>query len=193
MHSESKPRGRSDVQEALIEAATRLFSERGPAAVGVREIAQSAGVNHGLVHRHFGSKTGLLKAVVNTLAEEIVSQVGENDEEEALHVLLGGVLGAASRKGAWLRILAWSILDGFEVDGLQDRFPLAERMVEAARREDLGPLDPEARVTLIMSIGLGMLLFAPFLRKATGQDEAQWERTRRQIMSVAMRPGSTES
>ena len=188
MPAESRPRGREDVSAALISAATRLFAERGPSAVGVREIAQSAGVNHGLVHRHFGSKTGLLKAVVSRLAEEITLSVGDGGETEQLSELMGGVLGAASKRGAWLRILAWSILDGVEIEELQDRFPLARRMVEAARREDLGPLDPEARVTLIMSVGLGMLLFAPFLKAATGQDEAQWERSRRQIMSMALSP-----
>jgi AcrR family transcriptional regulator len=193
MHEESRPRGREDVSEALIEAATLLFAERGPAAVGVREIAQVAGVNHGLVHRHFGSKTGLLKEVVSRLASEISTAVGEGGETEKLSQLMGGVLGATSKRGAWLRILAWSILDGVEIQELQDRFPLARRMVEAARREDRGPLDPEARVTMIMSVGLGMLLFGPFLRAATGQDEAQWERSRHQIMSLAMSSGSTDS
>ena len=188
MRSESRPRGRNDVQEALIEAATALFSERGPAAVSVREIAKLAGVNHGLVHRHFGSKKGLLKAVVNRLADDILEQVGQTENEEELHVLLGGVIGATSRRGAWLRILAWSILDGFAVDEIQDRFPLAERMLEAARRDSSNALDAEARVTLVMSVGLGMLLFAPFLRKATGQDMDQWAQTRKQIMTLVMRP-----
>ena len=188
MAVQSRPRGREDVSEALINAATRLFAERGPSAVGVREIAQLAGVNHGLVHRHFGSKTGLLKAVVSRLADEIALGVGEGDQTERLDTLLAGVLGATSRQGAWLRVLAWSILDGVEIEELQTRFPLARRMVEAARREEGSALSAEARVTLIMSVGLGMLLFGPFLKAATGQDEAQWERSRRQIMAMALRP-----
>ena len=65
---------------------------------------------------------------------------------------------------------------------------MAERMVAAARRENLGALDPEARVTFIMSVGLGMMLFAPFLRRATGQDEVQWKRTQQQILSLVTRP-----
>ena len=177
-----RPHGRDDVQSALIQAAITLFAERGPAAVSVREIASAAGVNHGLVHRHFGSKTGLLRAVLNHLAGDLEAAVGPDRPDESLQELLTGVLGAASHQGAWLRILAWSMLDGVELGDLQDRFPLARRMMEVARRESLGPLDPEARVTLVMSVGLGLLLFGPFLMRATDQDDARWARTRQQIL-----------
>ncbi|MGI9600678.1 MAG: helix-turn-helix domain-containing protein [Acidimicrobiales bacterium] len=59
-------RGRS--RAALIETATRLFSERGPGAVSAREIAREAGVNYALIHRHFGTKDGLLQAVLVDLS-----------------------------------------------------------------------------------------------------------------------------
>jgi AcrR family transcriptional regulator len=168
-----------------------LFAQRGPAAVSVREIAQHAQVNHGLVHRHFGSKNALLRDVLNHLAVDIAAEVGDAGSNEPLGVLVGSVLGAASNQGAWLRILAWAILDGVDLGELQDRFPMAERMVAAARMDPKGSLDPEARVTLIMSVGLGMMLFAPFLQRATAQDDVQWARSRQQIFSLVLRDGTT--
>ena len=186
----SAPRGREDVREALIAAASELFAQRGPAAVGVREIARYAQVNHGLIHRHFGSKHGLLQAVLGHLAAEIATNVGEAAPDEALGGLVGSVLGATSKQGAWLRIMAWAILDGADIDEIQGQFPMAERMVAVARANDQGPLDPEARVTLIMSAGLGMLLFGPFLQRATDQDDLQWARSRKQILSLVARHGS---
>ena len=186
----SAPRGREDVREALIASASELFAQRGPAAVGVREIAQHAQVNHGLVHRHFGSKHGLLQAVLSHLASEIAANVGEATPDEALGGLVGSVLGATSKQGAWLRIMAWAILDGADIGEIQGQFPMAERMVAAARANAQGPLDPEARVTLIMSAGLGMMLFGPFLQRATGQDDLQWARSRQQILSLVAREGS---
>lgn len=193
MEASSTPRGREDVREALIQAASVLFAQRGPAAVSVREIAQHAQVNHGLVHRHFGSKSALLREVLNHLAADIATEVGATGAGEALGGLVGSVMGAASNQGAWLRILAWAILDGMDLGDLQDRFPMAERMVAAARLDPQGPLDPEARVTLIMSVGLGMMLFAPFLQRATAQDDVQWARSRQQILSLVMRDGTTTS
>lgn len=184
------PRGREDVREALIAAASELFAQRGPAAVGVREIARYAQVNHGLIHRHFGSKHGLLQAVLGHLASEIARNVGEASPDEALGGLVGSVLGATSKQGAWLRIMAWAILDGVDIGEIQGQFPMAERMVAAARANAQGPLDPEARVTLIMSAGLGMMLFGPFLQRATGQDDLQWARSRKQILTLVARDRS---
>jgi len=59
------PRGRTEVCDALVSTAMELFALRGPAAVSVREVAARAGVNHALTFRHFGSKDGLVQAVLD--------------------------------------------------------------------------------------------------------------------------------
>ena len=43
-------------REAILQAATTLFAERGYAATGVRDIAAAASTDPALVVRHFGSK-----------------------------------------------------------------------------------------------------------------------------------------
>src|SRR5262249_27423330 len=50
------PVGRAEVVAAVLESAADLFAERGPAATSIRDIAARSRVNHGLIHRHFGSK-----------------------------------------------------------------------------------------------------------------------------------------
>lgn len=55
----------------LLNAGLKLFSERGFAAVGLREIAAEAGVSLGLVRTHFGSKDGLREAIDQYVLEEI--------------------------------------------------------------------------------------------------------------------------
>src|SRR5271157_1434984 len=52
----AKPIGKEEVVAAGLEAAGELFAEKGPAATSIREVAARAGVNHGLLHRHFGRK-----------------------------------------------------------------------------------------------------------------------------------------
>src|ERR1700678_4167148 len=73
------PTGREEVVAAILEAATDLFAERGPAATSIRDIAERAGVNHGLVFRHFGTKEQLFGAVLNNLGAEsaAVAAAGE--------------------------------------------------------------------------------------------------------------------
>lgn len=54
----------ADTKGRLLDAAERLFAERGYDATSLRDITAAAGVNLAAVHYHFGSKAGLLRAVV---------------------------------------------------------------------------------------------------------------------------------
>jgi TetR/AcrR family transcriptional regulator, repressor for neighboring sulfatase len=60
-----RPRqGARPTREAILDAAAELFAERPPSRVTIRDVAARAGVNHSLVHRHFGTKDNLFKAVL---------------------------------------------------------------------------------------------------------------------------------
>ena len=185
MSKETPPRGRESVRAALIEAGARLFAEHGPSGVSVRGLAAEAGVNHGLVHRHFGSKDGLLAAVMIRLADEVAAGVSPQDSEESLADILIATFGATEENRHW-RILARAMLDGHSPDELQDDFPVVERMLQAARRGTASGLSPEALVTLVLSVGLGLLLFEPYLQQSTGQDAAAWRKTRRELGLFAL-------
>jgi AcrR family transcriptional regulator len=54
---------------ALLNAARTLFSTRGFANTGVREVAELAGVNSALVSRYFGSKQGLFRATLEEVLD----------------------------------------------------------------------------------------------------------------------------
>lgn len=62
----------------IRDAAIDLFGSRG-FSVGLRTIAEAAGVSAGLVIHHFGSKEGLRKACDDYIAEEI-----RNDKSNAI-------------------------------------------------------------------------------------------------------------
>ncbi|WP_156746654.1 helix-turn-helix domain-containing protein, partial [Mycobacterium sp. E1715] len=42
------PTGRDEVVAAILDSASQLFAERGPAATSIRDVATAARVNHGL-------------------------------------------------------------------------------------------------------------------------------------------------
>ena len=186
----SRPRGKASVRQAVIEAATELFAERGPANVSIRELAARAGVNHGLIHRHFGSKDGLLQATMEQLAAGVADSIGPDAPSESLADLLQTTFGATEDATHW-KILARSILDGTPVSELQDEFPVVNRMLAAAARGASGPLSPNALVTLLLAGGLGLLLFEPYLREATGQQaDSKWKTTREELAALAFRSSS---
>lgn len=60
--------------DRILQAAERLFSERGIDAVSLREITSEAGVNSAAAHYHFGSKEVVLAALFAVRARPIAER-----------------------------------------------------------------------------------------------------------------------
>src|SRR3954470_24483153 len=60
--------------ERILQAAERLFSERGIDAVSLREITTAAGVNSAAAHYHFGSKEAVLEELFAQRARPIAQK-----------------------------------------------------------------------------------------------------------------------
>ncbi|MBI5503285.1 MAG: TetR/AcrR family transcriptional regulator [Deltaproteobacteria bacterium] len=83
----------------VIDAATRLFAERGYAGTTTRALAAEAGVNVATVHYHAGSKFELFTAVLEALYQEEAAILGErlapleegpiDDTAKVIDVLVG--------------------------------------------------------------------------------------------------------
>ena len=61
-------------RERILDAAERLFARRGFHGVSIRDITSAADVDVALANYHFGSKQGLLEAVVLRRAEDLNSE-----------------------------------------------------------------------------------------------------------------------
>jgi AcrR family transcriptional regulator len=143
-------------------------------------VAEHARVNHGLVHRHFGSKEGLLRAVLDDLSARIFREARAADDEPfvddelGLPDLLESSFWAVNRHPLYWRVLAQALLDGGSISELQTSFPVVESLVarveqaQARQQLDRG-LDARMFVAVLVSAGLGWLLFAPYVLAATGQ------------------------
>jgi AcrR family transcriptional regulator len=112
------PRTRRDPEEArglILEAAERLFGERGPDAVGLKDVARAAGVSHALVSHYFGTYTALVDAVLERRAEAIRARVmallAEPSVEMRPAVLLDRLWDAMASPAA-VRLTAWALLSG---------------------------------------------------------------------------------
>jgi AcrR family transcriptional regulator len=68
-------RGRS-TRAQLTAAAADVLGEQGYAATSMRAVAERAGAQLSLVHYHFGSKSGLLAAVLEELTEGLLERQG---------------------------------------------------------------------------------------------------------------------
>ncbi|WP_131829714.1 TetR/AcrR family transcriptional regulator, partial [Teichococcus deserti] len=87
-------------REKILEAAGRLFRERGLAATGVDALAEAAGLTHGSLYSQFGSKERLAEAAVAAMIEARAGRTLPRDGEtprQALQRFAGRYLSAAHR------------------------------------------------------------------------------------------------
>ncbi len=68
--------------ERIIQAATRVFAERGYANASVRLIAGEAGISLGLIYNYFASKEELLKAIYLRGMQDVEASFAEADAEQ---------------------------------------------------------------------------------------------------------------
>jgi AcrR family transcriptional regulator len=108
-------------RQEILRAARETFAERGYARATMREIAQRAGVTHGLVARQFTSKERLFLAAVPgnreleeiaigepaTLPDRIARGFVQRMEADSVHdPLVALIRSAASNEGTAARLLA---------------------------------------------------------------------------------------
>lgn len=155
---ETTPIGREKVMAAVLEAASDLFAERGPAATSIRDVAARARINHGLVHRHFGTKEELVGEVLNYLGQQIADQIHESRTQAEIESIVD----------RQVRVIVRSSLDGYAVGALQKTYPNMELLVDALLSSY--PRERDARLAAAHGVALqvGWRLFGDFLRAATG-------------------------
>ncbi|MFD5425953.1 TetR/AcrR family transcriptional regulator [Streptomyces sp. NPDC127084] len=73
-------RKKHEVREQILVAAEELFARRLPSEVSIRDIAEHAGLQHSLVHRHFAGKDRLIEEVVRRTVERYAAVVAETDD-----------------------------------------------------------------------------------------------------------------
>lgn len=130
----------------MLEAAAHHFSVRGSRA-SLRDIAADAGVNLGLIHRHFGSKNDLLRAVLRAQAD-----VGVRLVESAGSAATGvrRLFEHTTRSGRGVRILAAHLLDG-EADRVR---PEGAPVVAALRALPHAGTDADRDLSLLAALAL---------------------------------------
>jgi AcrR family transcriptional regulator len=158
-------RGAAATREALVTAFLSLVAARGVAAVSVRDVAAAAGVNHGLVHRHFGSKDGLARAALERITARVF--------DEAKPGLSARSFAALAEDPTVPLVVARACLDG-PADLLAGAAPPASRLTAlvAPMGRLLARLGFDADAHVVNGLGtcalLGWFVFRPLLAQGYG-------------------------
>lgn len=66
-----------DTKSGILDIALELFALKGYGAVGTQEICDRAGVTKPTLYHHFGSKRGLLEAIMERWGEPYLAAIGD--------------------------------------------------------------------------------------------------------------------
>ena len=110
---------RDESERGLVKAAVALVSEEGVSASTFEAIARRSGYSRGLVGQRFGSKLGLIEAVIAYLhgGRESFAEAGKLDGLPGLEALLTYAdhyvqrLSHMGEVQAYFRLLAWAVAD----------------------------------------------------------------------------------
>lgn len=150
-----KPTGRDAVRHAVVATARRVFAARGPRA-SLREVAEAAGVNLGLIHRHIGNKDDLLAAVLTDGLGHGSARIDRfNDAGAALASMLRGATATPEIN----RLLLWLALDPGSVG--RPLLDASNRPAQAVGRMT----DPPPASDLHLALALTTVYAWPVLRE----------------------------
>ena len=166
----------------IRDEALRLFAERGPDAVTMRDIAAAAGVSAALLIRHYGSKNGLVDAVDNHVVgtfELLLTRMTEETaavglEPTAVPSLLDGLATHLPPDSAIPAYLSRLLISGGPAgSALFDRlFRLSQATLDTMVAAGIASpgTDSAVRAAFLLVNDLAVLTLRPRLIEALGVD-----------------------
>ena len=190
-----------DKRRLLLEAAVRVFARRGFHAARVGDIAEEAGVAHGLLYHYFSSKEEVLETIFRETWADLLAAVRDVEEsgepaEEQLRQVAAILLRSWRRDPDLVRVLVRGVARSSELDrrvgDVGDAFAAIERIVR--RGQETGELRPEldARLTSVIFYGAIEELLTGWVLELlpdTDEDVARAEQTVVEIVSGGLATG----
>lgn len=155
-------------RDALLDAAIELFAARGPASVSVREIGRRAGVNQGLIYRHFGSKSALLAEAIEQgsagLFPAALADTGFGIDSVVSQLHHGSVAP---------RLIARTLVDDIDIASVRSDFPVLGALLGtypgvSRSSTSTGIADPRMAVATAAATVLGSAIWGSHLRGPLG-------------------------
>lgn len=171
-------------REAILDAAERRLAATGVAGLRLQEIADDVGVSHPAVLHHFGSREGLVEAVVHRAIGNLHEALARTVIEAAQTPLDGAAMFEKVHRtlaaGGHARLVASLVLAGVDPLGSDELKKGWRRIVDslhALRTEGPGPKptyeDTAFAVLASAFVLVGDALLGPSMRRLAGIEGAE--------------------
>lgn len=152
---------------AILDAAQRLFLERGFAGTSMSEVAKDSGVTKSLIHHHFGSKEALWAEVkrrcfVDYHRQQMALFGTADPNPELLHEFMAVYFQFLREHPETLRLMSWLQLEGDRdlTDMAQELRDAGIEHIRAAQAAEVLRSDVPAPFILMTFLGLVKAWFA---------------------------------
>jgi TetR/AcrR family transcriptional regulator, fatty acid metabolism regulator protein len=145
----------TDRREEILQAAVRVFAQKGYHACRVSDIAAEAGVAHGLLYHYFRSKEDVLEEIFRATWSDLLAEVARIEERggtalDQLRAVAALYLGSWLRAPDLIRVLVREVARspevGRRVDEIAAVFLAIRRIVEHGRASGELRADVDARL-----------------------------------------------
>lgn len=158
-----------------LEAARDLLIEAGPQAVTLKAVASRVGRTHANLLHHFGSASGLQKALAAHMADTITARIGAAVARARAGEIDPGTIAeltfdAFDAEGAGA-LASWMLLSGNE-DALDPVVEAVHRLVDDLSQARPDDPDIAGRTLMLVLSALGDSLMGAQMAKALGLDRA---------------------
>ncbi|WP_338703879.1 TetR/AcrR family transcriptional regulator [Streptomyces sp. Q6] len=151
--SVARPRNR---KQLIVDAAGRLFSERGYHAASMEDIAAAVGITAAALYRHFPNKYALFAACTRTMVDRLVAALDALPPETPAADVLTALIRVTVAHRTSGGVYRWEARYLVREDRLllKEKFgQVVERVTEAVHRENGRPRDPLRAVAALGAIG----------------------------------------
>jgi TetR/AcrR family transcriptional regulator, acrAB operon repressor len=161
----------AESRSRLMAAAWELLAEGGPKATTVQAVAERAGISRGSISWHFGSKDGLIVAVVNNAIDVVcasINQVFDTTEPPGWQAVLDA-------QAIMLTDDRFKIFGSLMLEATTEKGPVTDAFTDGqARVRDLyasyiaehglvsGDVDPADAATAVRALTLGLNIQSRF-------------------------------
>ena len=145
----------AEKRKRILEAAIRVFAEHGYHGSRVGDIAEDAGVAHGLLYHYFASKEDVLRTIfvenwgqliVRFRAVEASDEPAEKKLEGIAKILLRTWRNDPALVTVMVREVARSQHLQAQVDDVREAFAIVQRVIEGGQAEGTFRADVDARL-----------------------------------------------
>ncbi|WP_305092692.1 TetR family transcriptional regulator [Prescottella sp. R16] len=172
----SRPSGPDEARAAILRAAAARLARHGSGAA-LRDIAEDAGVNLGLIHRYVGRKDDLIRAVLNDRTAVTAAASSAPDAAEAVR----RIYESGADNETYVRIVAWLLLEDGSDELLPDTFPTLDAIRSRIDRDSPQELGLIAALVMLY----GWTIFGERILESFGRSEAEKDDVYRNLTELA--------